>query len=79
MTITATQSTMMDSIQPYVDKLKSVNYRKHLITFAQYILIIAVAIGKAIRWATVTSLPAFASWRMASNISSRATPKPSPP
>lgn len=52
MTITATQSTMMDNIQPYVDKLKSVNYRKHLITFAQYILIIAVAIGKAIRWAT---------------------------
>ena len=79
MTITATQSTMMDNIQPYVDKLKSVNYRKHLITFAQYILIIAVAIGKAIRWAIPTSSPAFASWRMASNISSRATSKPSPP
>ena len=42
---------MLDNIQPYVDKIKSVDYRKHLTTFAQYILIIAVAIGKAIRWA----------------------------
>ena len=51
MTITANQPTMLDNIQPYVDKIKSVDYRKHLTTFAQYILIIAVAIGKAIRWA----------------------------
>ena len=51
MTITANQPTMLDTIQPYVDKIKSVDYRKHLTTFAQYILIIAVAIGKAIRWA----------------------------
>ena len=51
MTITANQPTMLDNIQPYVDKIKSVDYRKHLSTFAQYILIIAVAIGKAIRWA----------------------------
>ena len=51
MTITANQPTMLDNIQPYVDKLKAVDYRKHLTTFAQYILIIAVAIGKAIRWA----------------------------
>ena len=43
--------TMLDSIQPTVDKIKSVDYRKHLSTFAQYILILAVAIGKAIRWA----------------------------
>ena len=42
---------MLDNIQPYVDKIKSVDYRKHLSTFAQYILILAVAIGKAIRWA----------------------------
>jgi len=42
---------MLDNIQPYVDKIKSVDYRKHLTTFAQYILIIAVAISKAIRWA----------------------------
>ena len=42
---------MLDTIQPYVDKIKSVDYRKHLTTFAQYILIIAVALGKAIRWA----------------------------
>ena len=51
MTITANQPTMLDTIQPYVDKIKSVDYRKHLTTFAQYILIIAVAIGKALRWA----------------------------
>ena len=51
MTITANQPTMLDNIQPYVDKIKSVDYRKHLTTFAQYILIIAVAIGKALRWA----------------------------
>lgn len=51
MTITAQESTMLDTIQPYVDKIKSVDYRKHLTTFAQYILIIAVALGKAIRWA----------------------------
>ena len=42
---------MLDTIQPYVDKIKSVDYRKQLTTFAQYILIIAVAISKAIRWA----------------------------
>lgn len=51
MTITANQPTMLDTIQPYVDKIKSVDYRKQLTTLAQYILIIAVAIGKAIRWA----------------------------
>ena len=51
MTITANQPTMLDTIQPYVDKIKSVDYRKHLSTFAQYILILAVAIGKALRWA----------------------------
>ena len=51
MTITANQPTMLDTIQPYVDKIKSVDYRKHLSTFSQYILILAVAIGKAIRWA----------------------------
>ena len=51
MTISANEMTMLDSIQPTVDKLKSVDYRKHLSTFGQYILIIAVAIGKAIRWA----------------------------
>lgn len=51
MTITANQPTMLDTIQPYVDKIKSVDYRKHLTTFAQYILIIAIAIGKALRWA----------------------------
>ena len=51
MTITANQPTMLDTIQPYVDKVKSVDYRKHLTTFAQYILIIAIAIGKALRWA----------------------------
>ena len=43
--------TRLDSSQPTVDKIKSVGYRKHLSTFAQYILILAVAIGKAIRWA----------------------------
>ena len=51
MTISANETTMLDTIQPYVDKIKSVDYRKHLTTFAQYILIIAVAIGKALRWA----------------------------
>lgn len=51
MTISANEMTMLDNIQPYVDKLKAVDYRKHLTTFAQYILIIAVAITKAIRWA----------------------------
>ena len=51
MTISANEMTMLDSIQPTVDKIKSVDYRKHLSTFAQYILILAVAIGKAIRWA----------------------------
>ena len=51
MTITANQPTMLDTIQPYVDKIKSVDYQKHLTTFAQNILILAVAIGKAIRWA----------------------------
>ena len=49
MTISANEMTMLDNIQPYVDKLKAVDYRKHLTTFAQYILIIAVAITKAIR------------------------------
>ena len=51
MTISANEMTMLDSIQPTVDKIKSVDYRKHLSTFAQNILILAVAIGKAIRWA----------------------------
>ena len=51
MTISANEMTMLDNIQPYVDKVKAVDYRKHLTTFAQTILIIAVAIGKAIRWA----------------------------
>tara|TARA_B100000085_G_scaffold238831_1_gene228511 strand:- start:307 stop:612 length:306 start_codon:yes stop_codon:yes gene_type:complete len=51
MTISANEMTMLDTIQPTVDKIKSVDYRKHLSTFAQYILILAVAIGKAIRWA----------------------------
>ena len=51
MTITANEPTMLENIQPYVDKIKSVDYRKQLTTLAQYILIIAVAIGKAIRWA----------------------------
>lgn len=51
MTISANEMTMLDNIQPTVDKIKAVDYRKHLSTFAQYILILAVAIGKAIRWA----------------------------
>ena len=51
MTITANQPTMLDNIQPYVDKIKSVDYRKHLTNIAQNILIIVIAIGKAIRWA----------------------------
>ena len=51
MTMSVNEMTMLDNIQPYVDKIKAVDYRKHLTTFAQYILIIAVAITKAIRWA----------------------------
>ena len=78
MTITANQPTMLDNIQPYVDKIKSVDYRKHLTNIAQNILIIVIAIGKAIRWAIPYIVPAFASWQTAWNTSSKAIAKPNP-